>query len=117
MLTVYSIGMEVKQGTARQWLSLSKWNMLTALGGKLLPQTLVFFFTACCFNVILYGFLHFPCHSGFMQMTIVTLLFIIACQGLAVGMFTLLPTLRLGLSFASLWGVLSLVFAVWPFRA
>ena len=107
MLTVYSLGSEIKQATARQWLSEAKWNMLTALSGKLLPQTMAFFFTASCFNVILYGFLHFPCHSGFMQMTIVALLFIIACQGLAVGMFTLLTSLRLGLSFASLWGVLS----------
>lgn len=34
-------------------------------------------------------------------------LFVLACQGLGVFMFTMLPTLRMGLSFASLWGVIS----------
>ena len=34
-------------------------------------------------------------------------LFVLACQGLGLTFFTLLPTLRLGLSTASLWGVIS----------
>lgn len=40
-------------------------------------------------------------------MLLVMSLFIAACQGLGVLMICMLPTLRMGLSFASLWGVLS----------
>ena len=71
MVTVYSIGVEIKDRTA------------------------------------LYGFLHFPCNSGIGPMLFATLCLVLASQGMGILMIGTLPTLRLGLSFASLWGVLS----------
>ncbi len=107
MVTVYSIGTEIKRGTARQWLSLARGNILRALVGKLLPQWIVFLLMSALLAVYLYGYLHFPCLCGIPTMLFVLLLFVTASQGLGVLMITFLPTLRLGLSFASLWGVLS----------
>ena len=78
-----------------------------ALTGKLLPQLLVYLFTSTVCVWWLYGYLHFPCHCGLPRMWLVTALFVAGCQGMGVFMFTMLPTLRLGLSFASLWGVIS----------
>ena len=77
MVTVFSIGVEIKDRTARQWLRTGNNSIWISLAGKLLPHTVVFFLMGILYNVYLYGFLHFPCNSG------------------------------LGLSFASLWGVLS----------
>lgn len=54
-----------------------------------------------------YGFLHFPCNSGILPMLLATLCLVLASQGMGILMIGTLPTLRLGLSFASLWGVLS----------
>ncbi len=65
MITVYSLGSEIKFGTADQL------------------------------------------HGGLLRMWAVMALFIVGCQGLGVFMFAMLPTLRLALSFASLWGVIS----------
>lgn len=107
MVTVYSIGTEIKRGTARQWLSLARGNILRALVGKLLPQWIVFLLMSALLAVYLYGYLHFPCLCGIPTMLFVLLLFVTASQGLGVLMITFLPTLRLGLSFASLWGVVS----------
>ena len=77
------------------------------MAGKLLPQTLIFFLIGIAFAIGLYGVLHFPCHCGLPTMLLVMFLGIIGAQGLGVFMFAMLPTLRLSLSFASLWGVIS----------
>lgn len=107
MVTVFSIGTEVKYNTVHDWLIMARGSMFHALAGKLLPQTLIFFLIGIAFAIGLYGVLHFPCHCGLSTMLLVMFLGIIGAQGLGVFMFAMLPTLRLSLSFASLWGVIS----------
>ena len=107
MVTVYTISMEIKEETARGWLLAARGSMWKALAGKLLPQTLVFWLVGSLYVVYLYGFLHFPCRCGMATMLLVMALFVVASQGMGVIMITTLPTPRLGLSFASLWGVIS----------
>lgn len=107
MVTVFSIGVEIKERTARQWLRMGHNSIWISLAGKLLPHTTVFFLMGILYNVYLYGFLHFPCHSGIGPMLLATLCLVLASQGMGILMIGVLPTLRLGLSFASLWGVLS----------
>lgn len=107
MVTVFSIGTEVKYNTVHDWLIMARGSMFHALAGKLLPQTLIFFLIGIAFAIGLYGVLHFPCHCGLPTMLLVMFLGIIGAQGLGVFMFAMLPTLRFSLSFASLWGVIS----------
>lgn len=107
MVTVFSIGVEIKDRTARQWLRTGNNSIWISLAGKLLPHTAVFFLMGVLYNVYLYGFLHFPCNSGILPMLFATLCLVLASQGMGILMIGVLPTLRLGLSFASLWGVLS----------
>lgn len=107
MVTVFSIGTEVKHNTMHDWLIMARGSMFHALAGKLLPQTLIFFLIGIAFAIGLYGVLHFPCHCGLPTMLLVMFLGIIGAQGLGVFMFAMLPTLRMSLSFASLWGVIS----------
>lgn len=107
MVTVYSIGVEIKDSTAREWLRLGNNSIYISLAGKLLPQTIVFFIMGIFCNLYLYGYLHFPINSGILPMILATLLFVLASQACGIVMIGTLPTLRLGLSFASLWGVVS----------
>ena len=107
MVTAFSIGTEVKYNTVHDWLIMARGSMFHALEGKLLPQTLIFFLIGIAFTIGLYGVLHFPCHCGLPTMLLVMFLGIIGAQGLGVFMFAMLPTLRMSLSFASLWGVIS----------
>ena len=107
MVTVYSIGVEIKDRTAREWLRMGNNSIWISLAGKLLPHTAIFFLMGILYNVYLYGFLHFPCNSGILPMLLATLCLVLASQGMGILMIGTLPTLRLGLSFASLWGVLS----------
>lgn len=107
MVTVYSIGIEVKDGTAREWLAEGGFSLTQSLAGKLLPQTVAFVLLWGLVDVVLYAWLRFPCLCGLPVMLGVSVLGVVAAQGLGVFMFAALPTLRLGLSFASLWGVIS----------
>lgn len=107
MVTVYSLGSELKFDTADELMASSNDSIIVALTTKLLPHTIVFLLMGTLYVLLLYGYLHFPCNCGIPRMWCVMALFVLACQGLGVFMFTMLPTLRMGLSFASLWGVIS----------
>ncbi len=107
MVTVFSIATEIKDSTAREWLQTSNNSIFIALAGKLLPQTVVFFVMGIFYNAYLYGILHFPCNSGIWPMILATLCFVLASQCMGVFMVGLFPSLRLGLSLSSLWGVIS----------
>ena len=107
MITVYSIGVEIKDRTAREWLRTGNNSIYISLVGKLLPHTVIFTIMGIFYNVYLYGYLHFPCNSGIFSMIFATLFLVLASQSLGVVMIGAFPSLRLGLSFASLWGVIS----------
>lgn len=107
MVTVCSLGLELKQGRSLEWLNMASGNMLCAIVGKLLPHTIIFALVGLFIDIYLYAYLDYPLNGGFGAMYLLMLLFIFASQGLGVLMFTTLPTLRLGLSFASLWGMIS----------
>lgn len=107
MVTVYSLGTELKFDTADELMERSGDSIVVALTGKLVPQLLIFLLTGTVYVLYLYACLRFPCNCGIPRMWSVMALYVMACQGLGVLMFTLFPTLRLGLSAASLWGVVS----------
>ena len=107
MITVYSIGSELKEGTGRAWLAMADNDMLVAAAGKLLPHTAIFFVVASLYDLYLYGVLSFPCHSGILPLLLASLLMVLASQAFGVLFITVLPTLRLALSACSLWGVVS----------
>ena len=107
MITVFSIGTEIKQGSAREWLYMGNNSLFVSLIGKLLPQTILFTLMGGLLCATLYGFNAFPLHSGWMPMLAAMFLLVIASQAVGVFMIGVLPTLRLGLSFACLFGMIS----------
>ena len=94
-------------GDFAELMQLADNSIVTALVGKLIPQTVTFFIMATFYNVYLYGFLHYPCHSGIFPMLLAGLLLVLASQAFGVFLFGLFGSLRLALSAASLWGVIS----------
>ena len=108
MTTVFSIGVEIKENTARSWLRIGNKSIHIALLGKLLPHTLIFMIFGLFYNFYFYVYLNFPCVNGAPTMLMATLFLILSSQALGVAMIGSFPSLRLGLSFASLWGVLSI---------
>lgn len=107
MMTAFAIGSEIKEGTSKEWLKLADNNMLKALIGKLLPHTLIFYAVALAINGYIYGVLAFPFHSSTGALLLLVFLMVLASQAVGVFFISALPTLRLGLSACSLWGVIS----------
>lgn len=107
LTTIYTLGEEVKNGTGRELMRLADNSITKVLIGKLLPHTLVFFAIAVFYNVYLYGYLHYPCHSGIFPMLLAGLLLVLSSQAFGVFLFGLFGSFRLALSAASLWGVIS----------
>lgn len=111
LITAYGIGTELKFGTGREWLEQANGNILVALLGKLLPQTLVFLSIFSVYNFYIYCVLHFPHAGGVGMMTLLTVLSVFASQGFGVFAFGLMPSLRMSMSICSLWAVLSMSMA------
>lgn len=106
LITVYSVGTEIKYKTSRDWLHMGNGSITVAVIGKLAPHTFIFTIIGLLTCSILYGYNAFPLHSGWAPVLIAMLLLVIASQAVGVFMIGVLPTLRLGLSFASLFGML-----------
>lgn len=105
--TTYTIGTELKENTAKELMDMADNSIVTALIGKILPQTAVFFIMSTFHNIYLYGYLHFPCQGGIFPMIMAGLLLVLASQAIGVFFYGLFGSLRLSLSISSLWGVLS----------
>lgn len=107
LITVFSIGIEIKEKTSRRLLVLSNHSVLRLLLAKLAPQTILFTLLGILLNVYLFGYLRFPAQNGMGSILAATFLLVLSSQAMGVFMIGTLPTLRLGLSFASLVGVVA----------
>lgn len=107
LVTAYSIGSEIKRGTAREWLALSGGSILRAVVAKLLPHTLLFVLVGWSIQGILYGWMGYPLQSGWTPMALAMVTLVVASQALGTFFIALIPVLRMGLSLGSLLGMLS----------
>lgn len=108
LTTVYSIGVELKDGTARKCILLADNSIFKAVMGKLLPQTAIFFVLGTFYNFLMFGVMKYPCHCGIPAMLVMTYLFILASQGFGVFLIGLIPNFRFAMSMSSLWAIVSI---------
>ena len=111
----YTIGIEWKRNTQLLLYRLSGESPFTAIFGKLLPQTLVFWLIATLYAVYFYRYLQFPCNSGIMSMILIGMLTVLVAQGLAAFIFGVCGQMRLSMCLCSLWGILSFSLAGFTF--
>ena len=107
IITVHSIGTEIKYRTSREWLNEGNNSITISVLGKLLPHTVIFIAIGLFTCVVLHFNGVFPLNSGWMPMITAIVLLVLASQAYGVFMIGVLPTVRLGLSFACLTGMLA----------
>ena len=107
LVTVFSICEEIKRGTSVAWLESTRGSIIVALLGKMLPHTLIFSIVGIFIQSLMYGYNHYPLNCPLWVMILAMMLFVVACQGFALFICSVLPNLRLALSVVSLLGVLS----------
>ena len=106
LMTVYAVGSELKFDTAQEWMTVARGNIVTAVAGKLLPYTFIFSAVGILANYVLYGVLHIPFQGSWLMMNLMTVLFIIATQALAVFIFSIFPRIAYIISIVSMVGSL-----------
>ena len=107
LITAYSIGQELKEGTANELITKAKGNVAVALMGKMLPQNIIFQLVMAAYMYYTFGILNFPHPGGWGSIFLLGVLAVLAAQGFGIFMFGLFPSLRMSMSMCSLWGVLS----------
>ena len=111
LTTVFSIGIEIKQGTAYQWLESAGGSMLRALAGKLLPYTLLFSLMAIAGNTLFFKYMQFPCQGSFFAIQVAAVLLVIAYQAVGVFILGMLTDFNIALTLSGVFGVLGLSFS------
>ena len=111
LMTVFSIGYELKMKTSRDWMSESHGSIFNALTGKLLPYTFIFVLMGIAFELLACRIMGYPIATHIWVMFLTITLLVFAAQAVGIFMIGLFPVLRDGLSFAALYGILSLSLA------
>ena len=109
--SVYALGMELKEGTAGDLISLANNNVAVALVGKMLPYTFLFFMDMMIMNIILMKTLGTPVHGSLFLILASEILLIISYQLLAILFLKLTANLRLSLSLGSAYTMMALTFS------
>ena len=115
LVTVYSLGAELKYGTSRHLLAKAGGSMITAITGKLIPYTILFTFLGIISNLILYHWAGFPMAGSIWNMFLGTFLMVLACESVAVFIIGTLPVLRVAISIAAIYSVLGFSLAGFTF--
>lgn len=111
MVTVFSIGTELKNGTAREWLASADDSMGAALLGKMLPVTVIMFLLSLVMFVIIFKVVGVPLNGSFTLILTGTLLFILSYQSISVLIVSIMANLRLSLSLGGGYSVLAFTFS------
>lgn len=107
MLTIFSIGFELKMGTSRDWMKTAGGNYMVAMIGKLLPYTILFVALGISCETILVKFMHFPVNGSYARLMGGMLLYIFAVEAMGITLVGTAPVLRSSISLGALYGMLS----------
>ncbi len=117
MVTVFTIGTELKHATAREWIDTANGSVGAALTGKILPVTVIMFLMSLVMLLIIFKVVGVPLNGSLTVILLGTLLFILSYQAIAVFIVSLLSNLRLSLSIGGGYSVLAFTFSGLTFRS
>ena len=108
LLASYSLGMEMKFDTGKEWLARADSNIVVAIVGKYMIHALVFLLVMFAYQYYIFRVLHFPHFGGVWNIVRLTFLQVLGSLGFGIFTFGLMPSLRMSMSISSLWSVLGL---------
>ncbi len=115
LVTCFSLGQEIKYGTSVKLIRMAGGSTIKALAAKLMPQTIIWMVIAIFMEAWLFKINGYPVYGSWFWLTLSELMFVLACQGMALFFFGLFPNLRLSLSISALTGILSFSIAAFSF--
>jgi ABC-2 type transport system permease protein len=109
--SVYALGIEFKEGTASDLMSKAENNIFTALSGKMIPYTFLFFMNMLVMDLLMVKTLGTPLRGSLALILVSEILLIISYQLLAILFIKLSANLRLSLSLGSAYTMMALTFS------
>ena len=107
LISAYSLGNELKFDTSKELMKTADNNIVVAILGKFLPQTLIFLAVVYAYEWYVFFHLGFPHLGSPLMLILLGLMQVLGAQGFGIFAFGLTPSLRMSMSICSLWGVLS----------
>ena len=101
LAAVNSVGSELREATAGEWLQSARGSLPRALAGKLLPSTAAFVAVATGAMALLFGVAGVPMRGSYGLVLLGTLLFVLAHQAIGVLVVALSANLRFATSVAA----------------
>jgi len=108
---IYSIGLELRDGTSIEWLKLSDNSILVALAAKLLPYVFLMLVNVAVMHYIIVAHMGFPLKGSWKAIMTAQFLMILAYQMVAVILLAITANTRLSLSLGSAYSMLALTFS------
>ena len=110
LVTVFSIGMEWHAGTSRNWMRTAGNSIVLATFTKMFPHTFIFVNVGFWIQYMMYVKYGFPLNCNPWNMIIAMALLVVACQGFALFICSLVPNFRYASTICTLLGMLSFSF-------
>ncbi len=110
LITTFSIGMEWHAGTSRNWLRTADNSIVLATFTKLFPQSFIFINVGLAIQYMMYVKYGFPLNCNPWNMIAAMALLVLASQGFALFVISLVPNFRYASTICTLLGMLSFSF-------
>ena len=117
LATIYAVGSELKESTAREWLDVGGGSMAAALVGKLALPTAVVILWAGVMFYILFALLGVELNGSLGLLVLATVIFIASYESVALLFVALFDNMRMALSLGGGYSVLSFSFSGVTFPA
>jgi ABC-type multidrug transport system, permease component len=109
--SVYAVNIEMKDGTAREWLKASGFDVISAITGKMIPYSVIFFIVSLFMSTMLYRFIGVPLRGSRIILILSNLFFVLSYQGIGIFITCLISNLRLALSMSSAYAICAFTFS------
>ncbi len=107
LITVYSIGTELKFGRAHEWMYMADGNPAVAIAGKIIPQTIIHLAVFYAYQFYICNVLGFPHPGGSLAILMLGFVTVFSSQCFGIFIFGLIPSLRMSMTVCSLWAMIS----------
>lgn len=109
--TIYAIGRELRYRTASEWLVVANGSLAGGVVGKLLPVAVAMMIMSQFIYFVLFVVMGMECEGSYLVLSLVTLLFIVVYEGVALSVIALTANLRLALSLGGGYSVMAFTFS------
>lgn len=103
---VYALGWEIERDGGKEWLSVANGDIFTAVVGKLTPYILSFIVSGLASLYIIYGIEHEVWHGSLGWLVVAMVGLVVASGSLSLFLYSLVPSMGLIMSTASMIGSL-----------